>query len=110
MFGGIVAIPFSEILVSFLTVTFYPKLEHDIESLLRFPGHVGTLAKAEEYQTMMDHANPKVQLLATKFKPSLSFSNAWKWVKNGEYAFMNSRISTEYLIRTNFTDRYKIHF
>ncbi len=105
--GGIISISYSGTLVSFLSVSTFPKLEHSIESLLSFHGHIGTLYYGLDYQAITSHSNPKIRKLGrTKYKPSGTIGNAWKMVVDGTYAYMNSKTSSEYNIKTRFTDRY----
>ncbi len=109
LLGGIISISYSGTLVSFLTVTTYPKLEHTIESLLNFPGYFGTLNYGNEYYSIMSHPNPKIRKLGeTKYRPSMTIPNSWKMVGDGTYAYLNSKISSEYIIKTQFTNRYGI--
>ncbi len=105
--GGIISISYSGTLVSFLSVSTFPKLEHSIESLLSFHGHIGTLYYGLDYDAITSHSNPKIRKLGrTKYKPSGTIGNAWKMVVDGTYAYMNSKTSSEYNIKTRFTDRY----
>ena len=104
--GAIISISYSGTLVSFLTVSTYPKLEHSMESLLDFPGHFGTVVFGNDYGIMIEHPNAKIRQLArTKYRASGTIENSWKMVGDGNYAYLNSKISSEHVIKTQFTDR-----
>ncbi len=60
-----------------------------------------------EYEDFIGHSNPKIQKLGeTKYRASGTIYNAWKMVAEGTFAYLNSKISSEYTIKTSFTDRY----
>ncbi len=108
LLGGIISVLYGGTLVSFLTVITYPKLKHSIESLMDFPGYFGTIVYGNEYESFMNHLNPKLRKLTeTKYMTSGTIANAWRMVGEGTYAFLDSKISAEYIIKTRFTNRYQ---
>ncbi len=91
-------------LISFLTVHTYPSLPHQMADILDMPDmKVGTTS-LDELNDFMNSPNPKLRKLADRFLLVESWQEGMEKVSEGSYAFLNGKISSEYNIRSQFTD------
>ena len=72
--------------------------------MVHFPGKLGSTGINELYQLQASN-NPLVRTLTTKYKQVSSWEEGMRLMSEGSYAYANSLISSEYNIRTQFTDK-----
>ncbi len=103
--GLILSLAYSGNLVSFLTVRSYPEPPQRITDLLDMPGMLwGNTA----YNDKLDFAssnNPKIRKLAEQFSILNEWLEGFQRLPSGNFAFLNSLISSDYAIRSKFTNR-----
>ncbi len=106
LLGCVVAFSFSGTLVSFLTVTTYPEPDHLIESLLDWGGHLGTTGGygSNTYHSIAGSTNPKIRRLADQYLPVANWQEGFSLAREGNYAYMSSKISSEFAVQTQFSN------
>ncbi len=103
--GGILAVMYGDKLISFLTVHTYSSLPHKMADILDMPDmKVGTTS-LDEQTDFINSPNPKIRRLADRYLLVDSWEEAMEKVSEGSYAFLNGKMSSEYNIRSQFTDR-----
>ncbi len=106
LLGCVTAFSFSGSLVSFLTVTTYPELDHTIVSLFDWGGNLGTTGGygSNTYRFIASSKNPKIKLLAAQYQPVSHWQEGFSRALEGDYAYMSSKISSDFTIQTQLTN------
>ncbi len=103
--GYVLSLSYSSNLYSFLTLTQRPSPPHRMESLADVDGmRVGTTS-VNNRDELRGSVNPKIRRLADRFDVLGTWQEGMERVEGGSFAFMNSKISSEYNIRTRFANR-----
>ncbi len=104
--GTFLSMEYSSMLVSFLTVAPVSELPRLLEDLSNMPDvHVGTTT-INNRDELEASPNDKIRALADRFILLDSWQEGMERVGGGDFGFLNSKLSSEFNIRSRFTDRY----
>ncbi len=106
--GLVLSLAYSGNLVSFLTVRTYPEPPQMMADLLDIPGMLWGTTGFSDKQEFAASTNPEIRNLAEKFSLLHAWQEGFQRLPGGNFAFLNSLISSNYAIRSRFTNRYNI--